>query len=541
MDYFKILNLNREPFGNSPAPEFFFQSMEHVACLQQLELAIRLRRGLNVVMGDVGTGKTTLCRQLILRFTESEDDGDEFQTRLILDPNFSTPREFLSAVAMTFGLPGVEAAESEWQLKENIKKYLFQKGVDEKKTVILIIDEGQKIPYFSREILREFLNYETNENKLLQIIIFAQNEFSQILKSHANFADRVNQLYFLKPLNFSQTKALIRFRLSRAGRPAEMPPLFTPLGLWAIYGATDGYPRRIITLCHQILLTLIIQNKVRAGWTVVRSATGRLMPDAIRRRRWASAALLSVLAFALTAFLFFLPRPLNIIPPSTAVQPRPNPVESEPIVTSRAAAKSEKMTEQPSARLEEITTVGMQPAAVKDPSAGSVQEQSSGESKSAPAMPAHLGSLKIRDGGTVLQLLLQIYGNTETNRFNAVAKANPHIKDMNRVRAGETITFPAIPAKAGSLGAASHWVQIAKKGSLVEAYQIFRRYPADQPPIRLIPTWNKKDGLVFFIILTKGFNKEIGAQEAIRNLPSEFAASLKIMEKPGKDTVYFAY
>jgi general secretion pathway protein A len=541
MDYFEILNLNREPFGNSPAPEFFFLSTEHVACLQQLELAIRLRRGLNVVMGDVGTGKTTLCRQLILRFSESEEDCHAFQTHLILDPNFSTPREFLSAVAMTFGLPVTDAEESEWQLKERIKQYLFQKGVDEKKTIVLIIDEGQNIPYFCREILREFLNYETNENKLLQIILFAQTEFSQILKSHANFADRVNQLYFLKPLNFSQTKALIRFRLSRAGRPAEMPPLFTPLGLWAIYGATDGYPRRIITLCHQILLTLIIQNKVRAGWTVVRSATGRLIPDTARRRRWASAALLSVLALALIAFLLFLPRPLNLILPSATVKPHPNPVESASIITPHAVAKPEKMTEQLNTRPEEIPTAGMQPAAIKVTSAGSIQEKSSAESVSAPAMPAHLGSLKIHDGGTVLLLLLQIYGNTESNRFKAVAKANPHIKDMNRVRAGETITFPAIPAKAGSLEVASHWVQIAKKSTLVEAYQIFKRYPVDQPPIRLIPTWNKKDGLGFFIILRKGFNKETGAQEAIRNLPSEFAAGSEIMKKPGKDTVYFAY
>ena len=121
-----------------------------------------------------------------------------------------------------------------------------------------------------------------------------------------------------------------------------MPALFTPLGLWAIYRATDGYPRRIITLCHQILLTLIIQNKMKAGWTIVRSATGRLMPDTIRKRRWATAALLSVLAFALTAFLFFLPKPLNIIPPSTAVQPLPNPVESAPFVTSPVTANSDK-------------------------------------------------------------------------------------------------------------------------------------------------------------------------------------------------------
>ena len=237
MDYFKILNLQREPFGNSPAPEFFFLSTGHVDCLQRLELAIRLRRGLNVVMGDVGTGKTTLCRQLIRKFTESEDDCNEFQTHLILDPNFSTPREFLSAVAMTFRLPGAETEESEWQQKENIKKYLFQKGVDEKKTVILIIDEGQKIPYFCREILREFLNYETNENKLLQIIIFAQNEFRQILKSHANFADRVNQFYFLKPLNFRETKASDPLPAFSGGpAPGNATPLHPPRSVGDIQG-----------------------------------------------------------------------------------------------------------------------------------------------------------------------------------------------------------------------------------------------------------------------------------------------------------------
>ena len=259
-----------------------------------------------------------------------------FETHLILDPNFSTPRDFLSAVALTFGIPGAETVESEWQLKENIKKYLFQRGVDEKKTVVLIIDEGQKIPYFCREILREFLNYETNENKLLQIILFAQNEFAEILKSHGNFADRVNQYTFLKPLNFSETKALIRFRLSRAGRPADMPALFTPLGLWAIYRASGGYPRKIVTLCHQILLALIIQNKTRAGWMTVRSVTGRLIPDTIRKRRWATAALLTLLAFTLMLFLFFLPKPLNITPASTAVQPLPNRIESAISITANA-------------------------------------------------------------------------------------------------------------------------------------------------------------------------------------------------------------
>ena len=260
-------------------------------------------------MGDVGMGKTTLCRQLILKFTEPDTDSNEVQTHLLLDPAFGNTREFLSTVAATFGIAGAETAESEWHLKEEIKNYLFQRGVDEKKIVVLIIDEGQKLPGFCREVLREFLNYETNESKLLQIVIFAQNEFRRILKRHANFADRVNQYYFLKPLNFRETMALIRFRLSRSGRPAEMKQLFTIPGLWAVYLATGGYPRKIITLCHQILLTLIIQNKTVAGWTIIRSTTRRMQPQTARTSRWVTAGLLASLALALTAFAFLLTKP----------------------------------------------------------------------------------------------------------------------------------------------------------------------------------------------------------------------------------------
>ena len=94
MDYFSILNLKQEPFSNSPDPDFFFHSREHQECLQKLELSIILRRGLNVIIGDVGTGKTTLCRQLIRRFAKR----NEITTHLILDPLFVDAHELLSAV-----------------------------------------------------------------------------------------------------------------------------------------------------------------------------------------------------------------------------------------------------------------------------------------------------------------------------------------------------------------------------------------------------------------------------------------------------------
>ena len=86
MDYYKLLQLEREPFSNSPDPEFFFQSRQHRGCLQKLELALRLKRGLNIVMGDIGSGKTTLCREIIRKFAAEP----EFETHLILDPAFTS-------------------------------------------------------------------------------------------------------------------------------------------------------------------------------------------------------------------------------------------------------------------------------------------------------------------------------------------------------------------------------------------------------------------------------------------------------------------
>ena len=141
MQYYKLLQLDREPFSNSPDPDYFFQSDQHLGCLQKLELSLRLKRGLNVVIGDVGTGKTTLCRQLIRNFAQD----DEFETHLILDPSFDHPPVFLRMLhELFYGNPPIGRL-TETELKERIKQRLFSMGVDRNKTLVLIIDEGQKI------------------------------------------------------------------------------------------------------------------------------------------------------------------------------------------------------------------------------------------------------------------------------------------------------------------------------------------------------------------------------------------------------------
>ncbi|MEJ2642752.1 MAG: AAA family ATPase, partial [Desulfosarcinaceae bacterium] len=304
MDYFSILQLETEPFSNSPDPAFFFKSRQHQDCLQKIELALRLKRGLNVVMGDVGTGKTTLCRQLIRRF-----QGDEkIDTHLILDPGFDTPTEFLATVAEMLSDRPVAAEGDPWRLKEVIKKSLYKRAVDEERTIILIFDEGQKLPAFAIELLRELLNYETNTEKLLQIAIFAQCEFETVLAAQSNFADRINLLHRLEPMSFRDTREMIRFRLRQSSASPKPLPLFTYPATWAIYRFSRGYPRKIIHLCHQSLLTMIIQNRTKAGLLLVRSCVQRAISHP-GRRLWRPLTTLLLLLLAAVTVAVLLPEP----------------------------------------------------------------------------------------------------------------------------------------------------------------------------------------------------------------------------------------
>ncbi|MCP3954457.1 MAG: AAA family ATPase [Desulfobacterales bacterium] len=275
MDYFELLNLGTEPFSNSPDPDFFFGSQQHKACLQKLEISLRLHRGLNLVIGEVGTGKTTLCRQLIRLLASDE----QIETHLILDPQFSNSFEFLMAIVTLFEIDIPGDCTDMLKIKDLIKTDLFRKGVDEEKTILLIIDEGQKLPGFCLEILREFLNYETNKNKLLQIAIFAQREFKQTLVGYANFTDRINLFTELGPLNFWETRAMIQFRLKKSSRTGKLPRPFSQLAFWQIYRTTGGYPRQVITLCHHLILTMIVQKRTRVDGRFVRSCAAQLFTE----------------------------------------------------------------------------------------------------------------------------------------------------------------------------------------------------------------------------------------------------------------------
>jgi general secretion pathway protein A len=545
MDYFSILNLNKEPFSNSPDPEYFFNSQQHQGCLQKLELSIRLRRGLNVVIGDVGTGKTTLCRQLIRRFADDQD----CETHLILDPSFSTPSEFLATAAGMLAEERSASGTNDWQVKESIKQVIFQKGVDEKKTVVLIIDEGQKIPEFCLEILREFLNFETNEYKLLQIVIFAQKEFENSLDLHANLADRINLFHLLEPLNFRDTMRMIQFRIKQSSRVSVERSFFSYPALWQIYRVTRGYPRKIVNLCHRIVLAMIIQNRTKAGWRLVRSSASRIAPEPVVKWRRVFVTVLVLLATASIAVglapgRFKLPVKWiseTVREPARSIEPIQAEKRSE---TTNSGAETVKLKEPPSVRrgtVEKIATSGplnpgltLKTAAIKE--TGEPLPEATVPEKNPPLV---LGQVTLKRNETLWRLIEKVYGVFDDQYLESLKAVNPHIDNPNRVETGRLISVPAIPARVKPLASKVWWVKVCEKEQLKEAIELLRAYPEAAPSIRLLPYWNKRE-LKFVILLREYFYNEADAGRQIERLPLETGAEASILSSWEKDIVFYA-
>ena len=261
MSYYTALGLTREPFSTSPDPLFFFRSNSHVQALTRLEIAIRLRRGLSLILGDVGTGKTTLARTLLANFPR--EDG--FSFHMILDPSFDSEYQFLLHLSRMFGAP---LCKSTLDCREAIEHHLFERGVTENRTTVLMIDEGQKLSLDMLENLRMLLNYETNEYKLLQVVILAQMELLGRITRIRNFIDRVAMKYIINPLDEQETGEMMTFRLRSAGL-SEGQTLFTPEAVRAVYRFTQGYPRKISLICHNALEALVMHERHLIDETMV--------------------------------------------------------------------------------------------------------------------------------------------------------------------------------------------------------------------------------------------------------------------------------
>lgn len=288
MSYFKILGLEKEPFSTSPDPEFFYQSQEHKSALYRLRIAIELRRGLSLVLGDVGTGKTTLSRKLSQLL--AEDPG--LAMAMVLNPVYESEKQFLADLSERFHIvvdSGNGSAPTLLDYMKSFEKFLFEQGVQQDKTIVLLIDESQKLSEPCMEILRTLLNYETNEYKILQLVLMGQMELLPRISRINNLWDRIAVKYFINPLEEDEVRELINFRLHKAGYVSR-EPLFDDAAVRAVYNHTQGYPRKIAMLCHDALEYTVMYNKRRVDRQVIHDLVQREMKAAQAFRYVSQAA-----------------------------------------------------------------------------------------------------------------------------------------------------------------------------------------------------------------------------------------------------------
>ena len=274
MAYYTLLGFEKEPFSTSPDPLFFYLTKEHDMALTNILIELHLKRGLSVIFGDIGTGKTSLSRLLVQELRKRSN----MLFHILLNPVYEDERQFLTALIRNYGIDGlfnIDPAKCDvLELRDAFEKFLIQKAIEDKQTVVLIIDEAQKLDMSMLETLRVLLNFETNEHKLLQLVLLGQVELYPKIVNMPNFMDRISFKYTLNPLDVKETRELISFRVKTAGYNSRMD-LFLDEAVSEIYNYTRGYPRKITKLCHQVLKELILQNKHAVDRILVRDVIAK--------------------------------------------------------------------------------------------------------------------------------------------------------------------------------------------------------------------------------------------------------------------------
>lgn len=261
--YKEFYGLREMPFNITPDPRFLYLSPNHLEALQHLRYGIREKKGFMVLTGEVGCGKTTVCRYLL-----NELEGKAIETALILNPKLNET-QLVQAILQELGVEKLE--KSRQGMLQQLNAHLLNL-VHQQKEILVIIDEAQNMSMAALEFLRLLSNLETDQQKLMQILLIGQPE----LKDKLNHRDlrqlkqRVLVHYDLQPLSMDQLMQYVRYRLILAG--ANGRPDFTDRALRKIYRVTGGVPRLVNHLCDKAILSAFIKSRDRVNWWDVRRA-----------------------------------------------------------------------------------------------------------------------------------------------------------------------------------------------------------------------------------------------------------------------------
>lgn len=271
--YLQHFGLLDEPFSTSPNPRYLYITPTHNLALEKTKWTIAAKRGLAFCFGKVGTGKTTLARELAQRF----EDEPEISYVFITNPSFPTPNQLLRTIIQEFEVP--QTSRNYLELLNIFKAFLQEQAVKQGKTLVLLIDEAQTLKAPLLELLRQLMNYEANDQKFLQMVLFAQEEFRVRLHQprYRNLVNRAAMASTLDALSPSDTEAMLRYRWTAAGGK-DFP--FTPEAIELLYRYSQGIPRTQVILADNALLGAFVSGTDSiSGEMIEQVVADRGLPD----------------------------------------------------------------------------------------------------------------------------------------------------------------------------------------------------------------------------------------------------------------------
>lgn len=270
--YNEYFGLKEAPFSIAPDPRYLYMSQQHREALAHLIYGVGNNGGFILLTGEIGAGKTTVCRCLL------EQMPEQVNVAMVLNPKVGSI-ELLATICDELKIPYPQGSDSVKVYVDRINQYLLEANASGRKTVV-IIDESQNLDINVLEQLRLLTNLETNQRKLLQIIMLGQPELLQILErpEMEQLSQRITARYHLQALGRDEVADYIAHRLAVAGLRADIFP--RPV-IQLIHRLTRGVPRRINVLCDRAMLGAYVQGSARVDKKILRKAAREVFGDRV--------------------------------------------------------------------------------------------------------------------------------------------------------------------------------------------------------------------------------------------------------------------
>lgn len=342
--YLRYFGLNKAPFSITPDPAFVFLSLRHRDALAHLLYGIGKggSGGFVQLTGEVGTGKTILCRCMLEQIPEGT------RIALLLNP-LVTPRELLAAISEELGIDISETSDSTRLLVDRLNRYLLDAHARGER-VVVVIDEAQNLSPEALEQVRLLTNLETTKEKLLQIVLLGQPELRELLQRRnlRALAQRITARYHLSPLGPRDTHLYIRHRLQVAG--AQRNP-FRRSAMSALYRRSQGIPRLINIIADRSLAAAYAKERADVTAAMVHEAANevQLGERQVKHQRWpwlaAAVAALAVAALGLATFMDIrFPADISPVETSPGQAEKVQPIEQAAATESRASPVAPNIT-----------------------------------------------------------------------------------------------------------------------------------------------------------------------------------------------------